>query len=215
MYSWHRRMRKEQAIFYLSRLIKGQDKNDTNIEKMCLCLYFTAVKLRHYLLPRSCEGRFDPTHVIDTISQRSDWKMGFCLVRVFIQLFTTTIGQRTGVSRIFDKSSLFLRQAVARSGWWRSCVWPQLHGKCISMAPVRKVAREQVLLSLNGLVSHHSYRLHFPCTNNVAEYEALLIGLELAAAMGMRSIHVKKGDSQLVVRQVIAEYEVIYAKQQP
>lgn len=131
-------------------LIKGQEKNDTNIEKMCLCLYFTAVKLRHYLLPRqtSCEGenRFDPTHVIDTISQRSDWKMGFCLVRVFIQLFTTTIGQRTGGSRIFDKSSVFLRQAIARSGWWRSCVWPQLHGKCISMAPVRKVAREQVLL---------------------------------------------------------------------
>lgn len=29
--------------------------------------------------------------------------------------------------------------------------------------------------------------LNFPCTNNVAEYEALLIGFELTAAMGMRS----------------------------
>lgn len=40
------------------RLIKGQEINDTPIEKMCLCLSFTAVKLRHYLLPRqtSCEG---------------------------------------------------------------------------------------------------------------------------------------------------------------
>ncbi len=47
-----------------------------------------------------------------------------------------------------------------------------------------------VFISLNGLVSHHSYRLFFLCTNNVADYEALLIGLELAAAMGMRSIHV-------------------------
>lgn len=60
---------------------------------MCLCLYFTAVEPRHYLLPRqtSCgegKNRFDQTHVIDTISQRSDLKMGFCLVRVFIQLFT-------------------------------------------------------------------------------------------------------------------------------
>ena len=72
-----------------------------------------------------------------------------------------------------------------------------------------------VFISPNGLVSHHSYRLNFPCTNNVADYEALLIGLELAAAMGMRSIHVKKGDSRLVVRQVIAEYQVIDAKQQP
>ena len=39
-----------------------------------------------------------------------------------------------------------------------------------------------VFISLNGLVSHHSYRLFFLCTNNVADYEALLIGLELAAA---------------------------------
>jgi ribonuclease HI len=86
------------------------------------------------------------------------------------------------------------------------------------MAPVRKVAREQVLLfffSLNDRLSHHSCRLHFPCTNNVAEYETFLIGLELAAAMGMRSIHVKKDDFQLVVKEVIAEYEVIYAKLQP
>lgn len=72
-----------------------------------------------------------------------------------------------------------------------------------------------VFISPNGLVSHHSYRLFFPCTNNVADYEALLIGFKLAAAMGMRSIHVNKGDSQLVVRQVIAEYQVIEAKQQP
>ena len=74
-----------------------------------------------------------------------------------------------------------------------------------------------VFISLNGLVSHHSYRLFFLCTNNVADYEALLIGLELAAAMGMRSIHVNvnKGDSQLVVRQVIAKYQAIEAKQQP
>lgn len=33
--------------------------------------------------------------------------------------------------------------------------------------------------------------------------------------MGMRSIHVNKGDYQLVVRQVTAEYQVIDAKQQP
>ena len=56
---------------------------------------------------------------------------------------------------------------------------------------------------------------HFLCTNNVADHEALLIKLELATAMGIRSIHVNvnKGDSQLVVRQVIAEYQAIEAKQ--
>ena len=52
-------------------------------------------------------------------------------------------------------------------------------------------------ISLNGLVSHHSYLLFFLCTNNVVDYEAILIELELVVAMGMRSIHVNvnKGDS--------------------
>ena len=50
--------------------------------------------------------------------------------------------------------------------------------------------------------------LCFLCTNNVVDYEALLIKLELAVEMGMRSNHVNvnKGDSQLVVRQVIDKY---------
>lgn len=43
---------KEQAIYYLSRVLQGPEKNYSPIEKMCLCLYFAAVKLRHYLLPR-------------------------------------------------------------------------------------------------------------------------------------------------------------------
>ena len=77
---------------------------------MCLCLYFTAVEPRHYLLPRqtSCgegKNRFDQTHVIDTISQRSDWKMGFCLVRVFIQLFT---GQRVEGNHFLDYGLWYL-----------------------------------------------------------------------------------------------------------
>jgi len=137
--------------------------------------------------------------------------MGFCLVRVFIQLFT---GQKTGVVRIFDKSSVGLRQAVARSEVMCLTTTPwqmYFHGSSTQGG----AGAGLVFFSPNGLVSHHSYRQHFPCTNNVAEYEALLIGLELAAVMRMRSIHVLKGDSQLVVRQVIAEYEVIDAKQQP
>ena len=44
-------------------------------------------------------------------------------------------------------------------------------------------------------------RLHYPTTNNEAEYEALLKGLELAKSLGAESILVQ-GDSQLVIGQV-------------
>jgi ribonuclease HI len=44
-------------------------------------------------------------------------------------------------------------------------------------------------------------------TNNVAEYRALLLGLERARALGAREVELV-GDSELVVRQVHGTYKV-------
>jgi ribonuclease HI len=44
-------------------------------------------------------------------------------------------------------------------------------------------------------------------TNNVAEYKALLLGIELAAAQGASEVELV-GDSELIVRQVKGEYKV-------
>jgi ribonuclease HI len=44
-------------------------------------------------------------------------------------------------------------------------------------------------------------------TNNVAEYRALLLGIDRAAALGARELELI-GDSELIVRQVRGEYRV-------
>jgi ribonuclease HI len=44
-------------------------------------------------------------------------------------------------------------------------------------------------------------------TNNVAEYRALLLGIELAAALGASELELV-GDSELIVRQVEGRYKV-------
>jgi ribonuclease HI len=44
-------------------------------------------------------------------------------------------------------------------------------------------------------------------TNNIAEYRALMLGLERALALGAREVELI-GDSELVVRQVQGEYKV-------
>jgi ribonuclease HI len=44
-------------------------------------------------------------------------------------------------------------------------------------------------------------------TNNVAEYKALLLGLELASGLGARAVDVVN-DSELVARQIGGEYKV-------
>jgi ribonuclease HI len=51
-------------------------------------------------------------------------------------------------------------------------------------------------------------------TNNVAEYKALLRGIELAAGCGATEVHLI-GDSQLIVRQVEGRYKVKDEKMKP
>jgi ribonuclease HI len=60
------------------------------------------------------------------------------------------------------------------------------------------------LLFISPLGKHLRYvlRLHFPVSNNVAEYEALVNGLRIAIELGVRRLDAC-GDSQLVIDQVM------------
>src|SRR6185503_6460280 len=62
------------------------------------------------------------------------------------------------------------------------------------------------LLFISPLGEHMRYviRLHFPASNNMAEYEALLGGLRIAIELGVKCLDAR-GDSQLVVDQVMKE----------
>lgn len=51
-------------------------------------------------------------------------------------------------------------------------------------------------------------------TNNVAEYRALLLGVELARELGATEVELI-GDSQLIVRQVLGDYKVKDANLKP
>jgi ribonuclease HI len=60
------------------------------------------------------------------------------------------------------------------------------------------------LLFISPLGKHVRYvlRLHFPASNKVAEYEALVNGLRIAVELGVRRLDAR-GDSQLVIDQVM------------
>jgi ribonuclease HI len=60
------------------------------------------------------------------------------------------------------------------------------------------------LLFISPLGKHLRYvlRLHFPASNNVAEYEALVNGLRITIELGVRRLDAR-GDSQLVIDQVM------------
>ena len=64
-----------------------------------------------------------------------------------------------------------------------------------------------VLVSLQNYMIPRAFLLTEPCSNNVTEYNALLIGMQIAAEIGVRILEAY-GDSNLIVNQVRGEYEV-------
>jgi ribonuclease HI len=73
------------------------------------------------------------------------------------------------------------------------CAWSRhAHGSC----------------SLYGQVFEVSIRLEFKCTNNQAEYEGLLAGLEELVGKGVKHVEAF-GDSKLIVQQVHDERQCL------
>jgi ribonuclease HI len=64
-----------------------------------------------------------------------------------------------------------------------------------------------VVANLEGEVLEERFETIGPATNNVAEYRALLLGIERARALDAGEVELV-GDSELVVRQVRGEYRV-------
>jgi ribonuclease HI len=67
-----------------------------------------------------------------------------------------------------------------------------------------KIGAGAGLLFISPLGKHLRYviRLHFPVSNNVAKYEALVNGLRITVELGVRRLDAR-GDSQLVIDQVM------------
>ena len=63
-----------------------------------------------------------------------------------------------------------------------------------------------ILTSPNGIDVEYAHRFSFQASNNEAEYEVVIVGLNLAHSMEADQLEVSS-DSQLVVKQIEDSYE--------
>jgi ribonuclease HI len=68
-----------------------------------------------------------------------------------------------------------------------------------------------VFISPLGVHMEYLVRLHFPASNNAAEYEALINGLRITVEIGMKRLEIR-GDSELVVDQVMKDKNCVDSK---
>ena len=82
-------------------------------------------------------------------------------------------------------------------------VWKMYFDKAYSKA--EKGANIMIIFPSNKIYNF-AFRLEFEASNNVAEYEALLLGLETTKDMGINMLNIK-GDSNLAVLQIKNLYQ--------
>ncbi|XP_072054936.1 uncharacterized protein [Arachis hypogaea] len=63
-----------------------------------------------------------------------------------------------------------------------------------------------LIISPEGIPSEFLFELKYPCSNNVAEYEALILGLKILIDKGALEVQIL-GDSQLVLKQLSKEFK--------
>jgi ribonuclease HI len=197
---------KEHVLTYLSRRLVDAETRNTFIEKLCLCLFYACTKCRCYLLSSHCTVASQPD-VIKYMLQNpimsgriGKWAYALIEYDLAYEPLKSMKGQVIAdfivEHRIDDTHKLDISYLTVTP-------WTLYFDGSICNEGQRIGI---VLVSPSNVSFDFSSRLKTYCTNNQVEYEALLFGLELLNCMRVK--HVKAfGDSQLVVQQVLEEYQ--------
>ncbi|XP_070010406.1 uncharacterized protein [Nicotiana sylvestris] len=171
---------KENSLYYLSRIMTPNELNYSPIEKLCLALVFSIQKLKHYF----------QSHTVRLVSKAIK---GQALVDFLAdhpipddcELTDELPDEDAMVVEVQPPWKMYFDGASHRGGAGAGIVF----------------------VTSQGEVLPYSFTLTQLCSNNVVEYQALILGLEMAVNMKQLQLQVF-GDSQLVVNQLLASYEV-------
>jgi len=191
---------KERVIYYLSRRLIDAETRYSAIEKLCLCLYFSCVKLRHYLLSAEC-----------TVICKDD------VVRYMLSMpiMSGRIGKWILALSEFD---LCYESAKAVKGQIMADFVTQHRGVVETLEIVpwtlffdgsmcdRGAGIGIVLISPQGRKYEFSLPIVAISTNNQAEYQALIKGLELLKEVHADAVEIFR-NSMLVINQLAGSYE--------
>ncbi|KAK4385646.1 hypothetical protein Sango_2688600 [Sesamum angolense] len=194
---------KENALYHLSRTMTPNELKYSPIEKLCLTLIFSIQKLKHYF----------QSHSIHLVSKAIPLKYVIAkpvlldsLARWYLQLQQFKI---TYVPKKVVKGQVlagFLVDHPMTAEWELSDDLPDEDVIMIEVTPPWKMYFDGashkegagagvVFVTSEGEVLPYSFTLTQSCSNNVAEYQALILGLEITVDAKQLPLKVY-GDSQ-------------------
>jgi hypothetical protein len=120
-----------------------------------------------------------------------------CLIETFKESNNQLLCANNGVESWFVRGNFEDELSKTTGGIW-TLEFDGAHSSSGSGAGI-------VLIAPSKETYYYSYRLEYHCTNNVVEYEALIIGLNLAIDKGIMHLRVIE-DLDLIVSQVLLNF---------
>jgi ribonuclease HI len=188
----------QRSVYYISEVLSDTKTRYPQVQKLLYAVVLARHKLRHYFEahPVTVVSSFPLGEIIrnpDAAGRIAKWS---------VELMGETLAY---APRKAIKSQI-LADFIAE---WTDTQLPppQIQAECWTLyfdGSVMKTGAGAGLLFVSPLGEHMRYavRLHFPASNNMAEYEALLCGLKIAIEICIKRLNVW-GDSQLVIDQVM------------
>ncbi|KAK4383233.1 hypothetical protein Sango_2794500 [Sesamum angolense] len=201
---------KENALYYLSRTMTPNELKYSPIEKLCLALIFSIQKLKHYFQSHSIHLVSKANHLKNVMAKPV---LSDRLARWYLQLQQfkiTYVPQKAVKGQVLAD---FLADHPMPAEWELSDDLPDEDVLVFEVTPPWKMyfdgASQLELYSLyqKEKILPYSFTLTQNCSNNVAKYQALILGLEIAVDAKQLPLKVY-GDSQLVVNQLLGLYEI-------
>jgi len=185
----------EQAIYYLSRTMIGAEHRYNPIEKECLALVFVVQKMRHYLVSQTINviSRVNPLRLLMTkpsLNGRlekwaillSQYEMRFLPQKaVNGQAVTDFLVEHPDprATELYEDLPDEVAEVCLTQTSFERQVWQLFFDGASRTGPQGHVIAGVgiVLVSPQNYVISRAFSLTEPCSNNVAEYNALLIGM--------------------------------------
>ncbi|KAL2241094.1 UNVERIFIED_CONTAM: Retrovirus-related Pol polyprotein from transposon [Sesamum indicum] len=194
----------QNPVYYVSKMLQGVESRYSEMEKLALALVVTARHLRPYF--QSHKVVVLTNHPLKHVMSRPEAserliKWAVELGQYDIEYQTRTAQKAQVLTDFITELSGGLKEPEAADHPYSK--W-MLHVDGSSNA--NNGGAGMLIQGPRGIEMEVAAQLSFPVTNNEAEYEALVLGLELAYEAGARDLEVFT-DSQLIALQVEGTYE--------
>jgi len=220
--------KKEHAIYYLSKKFTDCESRYSVLEKTCCALAWAAKRLRHYMINHTTWliSKMDPIKYIfekPALTRRiAQWQMLLFEYDIVYRsqkaikgsiladhLAHQPVDDYQQIKFDFpDEEIMYLKMKNCDEPLFGEGPDPESKWGLIFDGAVNVYGNGigAVLPTPRGTHIPFTARLRFDCTNNIAEYEACIMGIEEAIDVRIKNIEIY-GDSALVINQIKGKWE--------